>query len=289
MSLHVSAPSSLLSAASLSLGWRTELIFARFDGLVEERNDCVVIRTPGNPLFYWGNCIVLPRPPRDAELVHWLERFQTEVGQHTRESGHVAIGFDANGPHEPLLSWQAAGFEIFRTAQLSLDAGAPRPPARTPGNGFHFAALDLGRPTDLAAAVELQCASNEMGFEPQHYRRHRERQMLRYAAMQAAGLGGWFGIWHGAELVADCGLFRDGTLGRFQHVGTHPAWRRRGLCTALIDAVTRHGIERLGLETLVMCADPDDVAIGIYESLGYRRQGYYWGAQRRPARDRRPA
>ncbi|QPF75122.1 GNAT family N-acetyltransferase [Roseateles sp. DAIF2] len=278
-----------LDPSTLSLGWQTELIFARFDGLVQPRPDCLVIRTPGNPLFYWGNCLVLPRPPRDAELAHWLDRFEAEVGRHTRESGHVAIGFDATAPHEPLTAWQAAGFEIFGTAQLSLEAPAERPAPLPPG--FRFAPLDLARPEQLEAAVAQQCASNDMGYEPAGYRRHRERQMQRYAAMQAAGLGHWFGIWSEAEgaLVADCGLFRDGTtgLGRFQHVGTHPDWRRRGLCTALIDAVGRHGLQRLGLGTLVMCADPDDVAIGIYESLGYRRRGMHWGAQRRPARDQR--
>ena len=273
---------------SLSLGWQTELIFARFDGEVRQLDDCLVIRSPANPLFYWGNCIVLPQPPEDAALAHWLDRFETEVGRHTRESGHVAIGFDADGPHAPLPAWRGAGFEIFRTAQLSLEAGAEQPPMRALPSGLRFAVLDLGRAAELAAAVNRQCASNDMGFEPRHYRRHRERQMRRYAAMQAAGLGAWFGIWHGEELVADCGLFRDGPLGRFQHVGTHPAWRRRGLCTALIQGATRHGLEALGLRSLVMCADPEDVAIGIYESLGYRRSGEYWGAQRRPSRDRRP-
>lgn len=273
---------------SLSLGWQTDLIFARFDGLVIERADCVVLRTPGNPLYYWGNCLILPRPPRDAELAHWLARFEAEVGRHTAESGHVSIGFDAAGPHEPLLAWQAAGFEVFDTAQLSLGAGRLRPAARTPAPEFRFAPLDLARPEQLEAAVALQCAGNDTGLEPVHYREHRQRQMRRYAAMQAAGLGLWFGIWRGGELLADCGLFHDGPLGRFQHVGTHPQWRRRGLCTALIEGASRFGFERMGLARLVMCADPDDVAIGIYEALGYRRESRYWGAQRRPARDTRP-
>lgn len=273
---------------SLSLGWQTDLIFARFDGLVIERADCVVVRTPGNPLFYWGNCLILPQPPRDAELAHWLARFDAEVGRYTPESGHVSIGFDASGPHEPLLAWQEAGFEVFATAQLSADAAGLRAPGSALDAQFCVAPLDLGRPEQLQAAVALQCAGNDMGFEPAGYRLHRERQMRRYAAMQAAGLGLWFGVWRGSELLADCGLFRDGALGRFQHVGTHPDWRRRGLCTALIAWVSGYGVRRMGLTRLVMCADPDDVAIGIYETLGYRREGRHWGVQRRPARDTRP-
>lgn len=277
---------------NLSLGWQTDLIFARFDGIVIERPDCVVVRTPGNPLYYWGNCLILPRPPRDAELAHWLARFEQEVGRHLPDAGpgagHVAIGFDATGPHEPLASWQAAGFEIFASAQLAAAPAELRAASRALAPEFRFAPLDLSRPEQRAAAVDLQCAGNDMGFEPAGYREYRERQMQRYAAMQAAGLGRWFGIWRGGQLLADCGLFRDGALGRFQYVGTHPDWRRRGLCTALIAGASRFGVEQMGLGRLVMCADPDDVAIGIYESLGYRREGLYWGAQRRPARDTRP-
>lgn len=281
--------SELTRVEGLSLGWQTEIGFARFDGLVSERADCVVVRTPSDPLFYWGNCLILPQPPRDAELPHWLQRFEEEVGRFTPESGHVAIGFDARGPHEPLIQWAAAGFEIYATETLVLKQESTRPMARALDADFHFRALDLSQGPDLQRALELQCATMEAGFEPAGYRRHRERQLQRYAAMQRAGLGAWFGVWQGDELLADCGLFKAGeasTLGRFQHVSTHPAWRRRGLCTGLIAATLRHGFEQMGLQRLVMCADPEDVAIGIYESLGFQRESRTLSAQRRPPRDR---
>lgn len=274
----------------LSLGWRTDLIFARFGGVIEERGDCIVVRTPGNPFFYWGNFLLLPVPPRDDGLSHWLQRFDEEVGCHTRESGHVAIGFDASQPHEPLLSWQRAGFEVFDNVALKLESGGLLLNPRELPMGFHFAPLDLDDPAQLEAAVNLQCTANEAdarGYEPTVYREHRIRQMQRYAAMQMAGLGHWLGVWRGTELVADCGLFRDGMLGRFQHVTTHPAWRRRGLCTAMVEAACRFGFEQQELELLVMCADPSEVAIAIYESLGFERDCRYWGMQRRPSRDQR--
>lgn len=269
----------------LSLGWQTELIFARFSGLIEPRPDCLVLRTPENPLYYWGNCLILPEPPRDAALSHWLQRFEEEVGRHTRESGHVAIGFDASAPHEPLLSWQAAGFEVFATEALCLVEAQRVQPARALEPEFRFRPLDLGDAADLAAALDLQCDANDSGFEPGKYRLHRQRLLQRYRAMQAAGLGHWFGIWRGDSLLADCGLFRAGELGRFQHVGTHPQWRRRGLCTALIDGVVQYGLQQMGLQRLVMCADPVEVAIGIYKSLGFATHSRYFGAQLRPEND----
>jgi hypothetical protein len=49
-----------------------------------------------------------------------------------------------------------------------------------------------------------------------------------------------------------------------------------------VHAVCCHGFERMGLRTLVMTADPGDVAIGIYESLGYRRGVSSWQLERAP-------
>jgi ribosomal protein S18 acetylase RimI-like enzyme len=85
-------------------------------------------------------------------------------------------------------------------------------------------------------------------------------------------------------LAADCGLVHDGAMGRFQFVGTQPAWRRRGLCRALVHHVCRHAFDTLGLQRLVMCADPHDVAIGIYRSVGFVQVELHWCLQRRPLR-----
>jgi len=42
-----------------------------------------------------------------------------------------------------------------------------------------------------------------------------------------------------------------------------------GLGSALVHAVCRHGFDAMRLESLVIIADPQDVAIGVYESLGF--------------------
>ena len=104
--------------------------------------------------------------------------------------------------------------------------------------------------------------------------------------MHAAGVGLWFAAFVGARPVADCGLVHDGRLGRFQQVGTHPAFRRRGLCRTLVHEVCRFAFDELRLQTLVMCADPHDVAIGIYRSLGFEPVSGHWQLQRRAPEDR---
>jgi predicted GNAT family acetyltransferase len=100
--------------------------------------------------------------------------------------------------------------------------------------------------------------------------------------LHALGQAQWFGALVGGVLAADCGLVHDGAMGRFQYVQTQPAWRRRGLCRALVHHVCSEAFERLGLQRLVMCADPHDVAIGIYRSVGFVQVERHWCLQRRP-------
>jgi hypothetical protein len=57
------------------------------------------------------------------------------------------------------------------------------------------------------------------------------------------------------------------------------------LCHTLVHGVCRWGFEQWGLTELLMCADPDDVAIGIYESLGFERFDREWGLQRNAIED----
>lgn len=272
----------------LSLGWRTDLIFARFDGEVVARDDCLVVRTPANPGFWWGNFLLLDRAPRAGDAAHWTARFAAEIGTRQPGSRHVAFGIDAPARFELPTDFVAAGFTLGAATVLTMRGEQLRPPRKALDPAV-YRIQPLALPAQSAQAVELHIASDAGAHQPiAEYREFRERQMARYGAMERAGLGRWFGVFadDGRTLVADCGLFSDGTLGRFQHVSTHPAWRRRGLCAALIHAVCSHGFATMRLETLVIVADPDDVAIGLYESLGFVRGASTWQIERPPAASR---
>ena len=268
---------------ALSLGWRTDLIFARFDGEVIARDGYTVVRTPSNPLFWWGNFLLFDGAPRAGDAARWLGLFKAEIVDPQPQSRHLAFGVNAPQAFELPADFAAAGLSLCASTVLTLSRERLRLP-RAALDEARFRVAVRALPAQAAQAVELHVASDAGEHDPvESYRLFRERQMQRYGAMERAGLGHWFGVFtHEGELVADCGLFRDGTLGRFQHVSTHPAWRRRGLCTALIHAVCTHGFEAMGLQTLVIVADPDDVAIGLYESVGFERGTSSWQMERRP-------
>jgi ribosomal protein S18 acetylase RimI-like enzyme len=271
----------------LGLGWRSHLLACRFGAEIVERDDCIVLRSPSNPSYYWGNCLILPEAPRDADMTHWLRRFDEEVAAAQPLSTHRAFGVDAAALPHPLPSWRGAGVdEIDAMAVLTLEpAGLAAAPLVRDTAGLRLRALDL--PDEFELTVAAQVAARDATFEAEAYRVFRRGAMQRVAAMQAAGIAEWFGAMVGGVLAADCGLVHDGRLGRFQFVETQVAWRRRGLCRALVHHVCRHAFGVLGLQRLVMCADPHDVAIGIYRSVGFVQVERHWCLQRRPLPDRR--
>jgi len=69
-------------------------------------------------------------------------------------------------------------------------------------------------------------------------------------------------------------------VARFQSVGTNPAYRRRGACGTLVHATSTWARAKMGARTLVLVADPDEHARGIYESVGYKvteqQTAMYW-------------
>jgi RimJ/RimL family protein N-acetyltransferase len=248
------------------------------------RDDCMVVRTPANPGFWWGNFLLFDQAPQPGDAARWCARFDAEIAGLQPESRHVAFGVDTAQPVELPPDFARLGFTLGASTVLTMQRAQLRHPRAAPDPAqFRIEALAL--PEQAAQAVALQVATDDGAHQPvAEYRLFRERQMARYGAMERAGLGRWFGVFtHDGELVADCGLFTYGRLGRFQHVSTHPRWRRRGLCTALIHSVCSHGFETMGLDTLVIVADPDDVAIGLYESVGFLRGARTWQLERAPA------
>lgn len=274
--------------ADLSPAWRSDLIAHRLQGQVLERDDCIVLRSPSRPSHYWGNALLLPTPPQDADLAHWLQRFAAEVAVHDPAIRHVAVGVNqVPAGTAPPPAWRAAGFELTEIVTLQLRRSGLRVPSRPMSLAASLRVAEW--PGDTSALVDLQCLSNP-GFEPRGYRSHRQDQMGDVAALQQRDAARWFGMWQGDRVLADCGLLRDGPVGRFQHVGTAPDWRRLGLCTAMVHGVCEWAFSVWGVETLLMCAEPGEVAIHIYESLGFERlPGLVWHLQRRAPQDGGPA
>ncbi len=247
-----------------SLAYRTDLFFPAFDGEIVDRGNYLVVRTPSNPTFYWGNFLLFARPPQPGEDRRWRELFGREIGVPPAVQ-HQAFGWDSPegqaGAIEPFLQ---AGFEA--SFDLVLTSSQPQPPAR-PAVGITI--RPLASDEDWTAALEFGIENREPGHDEEGYRLFWGRALDRYRRMAAAGRGDWYGAFSGGRLVGDLGLFHQDGIGRYQSVATHPDFRRRGIASTLIYESGRRAIARHRLQTLVIVAEQDSSASRLYASAGF--------------------
>ena len=245
-----------------SLGFQTDLMIRRLAGsVIVDRREYLVVRTPANPGFWWGNFLLFPAPPQPGDVADWVAAFTAEFPG----AGHLAFGVDGTrGEHgDPA---ELAGFGLAAQVSTALTALRLREPAR-PGTDAVF--RPLASDDDWAQAAELGLACDDHRDDPDH-RLFAERKLREVRELCVRGHGAWFGAFADGWMRSGCGIFAGPAgLLRFQSVETDPGYRRRGLAGRLVYEAGTYGLTALGAGPLVIVADPDDVAIRIYRSLGF--------------------
>ncbi len=263
----------------VSLATRTDLALLRLGGSeITDHDDYLVVRTPHNPSYWWGNFLLLSAVPAPGEAAAWLDRFAAELPG----ARHIALAFDGvSGTVADLAPFVELG--LVCEASTVMTASAVHEPPR-PNREATYRALTSA--ADWAQSVDLQVVNRDDDNEPDEteYREFAARKVATNRALAEAGHGQWFGAFLDDRLVTQMGLVKAGPgLARFQWVETHPEARGRGLAGSLVHHVSRWGFDELGATTLVMVADPDYVAIRIYRSVGFVDRETQLQAERAPA------
>lgn len=260
-----------------SLGYKTDLFFPQFDGVVIDRDSYKVILTPSNPGFYWGNFILFRDAPVFGDLEAWERVFDTEIRSRL-PARHYTFGWDsAAGDIGNSQEFTEHGYSLLRGIVLAADTVNPPPKVNREAE-----IRPLRTEWEWRQALQNQVECRGDDFSVEEYLPFKSEQMARYRRMSDAGLGQWFGAFCDGKLVADLGIFvRDG-IARFQSVGTNPAYRRLGLCGTLVYQASRYAFAHMNAKTLVMVADEDYFAAAIYESVGFRPRERQVGLEKRP-------
>jgi ribosomal protein S18 acetylase RimI-like enzyme len=265
-----------------SLAYRTDLVFHAFDGRISDHGDHLVIESPSNPGFYWGNFLLFAARPTLRDVERWPAIFAGAFA-HAPGVRHFCFGWDQNrGSRDGIEGLQARGFSLEQGDVLT--ASRPHPPPR-PNREVVVRALSSD--ADWEAATQNQIATRGV-YELAGYTVFKRAQMARYRAMTAAGLGAWMGAFLEEQLVGDLGVFVQEGVGRFQSVGTHPDFRRRGVCATLVHQAARFARASLAARELVIVAEADGDAGRIYRSLGFRPTATQEGLVRRPPATQAP-
>src|ERR1051326_3306838 len=111
-----------------SLGFRTDVALRVREGAeVADRGDHLVIRTPGQPDFWWGNFLLIRGVPAPGQARHWLARFAAEFPA----ARHVALGLDTAEDAEIPEDLTAAGLRPDRATVLTASRLRPPPHPNT--------------------------------------------------------------------------------------------------------------------------------------------------------------
>jgi len=258
-----------------SLGFRTDLMLRLLEGgKAVDHGDYLTLHSPQNPLFWWGNFLLMPESALHDQADKWMSRFAKAFPG----AAHVAIGVDGTGPSTaPPAGYLEAGFRLECSTVMTA-AAVRAPPHRNEAAQYR----PLETEDDWRQAVELRIACAD---EPASSREFSERRVADQRRIAEAGHGSWFGAFQGGRLAAQLGLYSDGgPIARYQNVETHPLARRQGLAGTLVYHAGRYGLDTLGARALVMVADPGYSAIRIYRSVGFADRETQVALQREPAR-----
>ncbi len=108
---------------TFSPGWATDLAVLEHSGsVVEDHGDHLVVRTPRNPDFHWGNCLFVTDEDAVDDAGKWVKTFQSAFPAAT----WVAIGLGRMPDDQD--AWVAQGVDLERGSLR----GRPRRDVRSP-------------------------------------------------------------------------------------------------------------------------------------------------------------
>jgi ribosomal protein S18 acetylase RimI-like enzyme len=264
-----------------SLALATDLDVLAPDRLIERRDGFLLVRSPGNPTFYWGNFLLFDREPGAGDGPRWEALFDEAFGDDPRVKHRTFVWDRADGvPGAAREEFGERGYDVVETVGLVADRLEPHP---RESREVVVRALDpaVGADEELwSAVVEVQVAGREPGHAEET---HRVFSHARLEDRRSLFRLGRRGAWYVAldpetgAVAGSCGVVVTGGRGRFQVVDTAADYRRRGVCSRLVVEAARRACEDHGAEQFVIVAEAGYHALGLYESLGFERRERLFG------------
>ena len=240
-------------------GWETDLaVLGHYGSAIEDPGDHLVVRTPGNPDYHWGNCLVVLDEQAVQDAARWVAAF---------EAAHPAAGWRSIGlirQPDDTRAWTALGLEIEGDDVLTTR----RLPRRVPlAEGYSVRRIDGD---DWEQVIVAGILDNERtgAYDPASHERFARAQTALRRRLSEQDVMAFFGAFAGNSLASNLGIVRCGTTARYQAVGTEVAHRCQGLAAHLLGVAARwsagHGCRRW-----VIITEAANPAGRVYRSVGF--------------------
>jgi hypothetical protein len=239
----------------------TDALVRASTSVSETRDGYTVVRTPEAPDFWFGNCLVLDRLASPATYEKWMKAH--------------AEAFAGVPTQRRVVVWETAdrrGLEPYE-GPLERETLAILTTRRSPGRETNHACIaPFKSERDWDAALALMVQDRVDDGRPEQVEFVSWSFAVRRRDAQARRCRLW-GAWIGEELVAFAGLYANAEWARFVTPITKPAYRRRGLFSALASLAIAQTLEVHPQATIVIAAARGTETESLYERLGFRAIG----------------
>src|SRR6185312_16278254 len=149
---------------------------------VEDRGTHLVVRTPDNPTYWWGNFLLLGTPPSDAaEARAWMTAFETEFP----ETRHRTFGVDGTtGTAAELAPFAELGMSTEWSSVMT--ATSVHEPPRPNADASY-------RPLDSDGDWHQQIELTMAGEDEEYHLEFVTNQATAQRRLVDAGYGAWWG------------------------------------------------------------------------------------------------
>jgi GNAT superfamily N-acetyltransferase len=256
-------------------GWATDIAIHELSGAtVTDFGDHLVVRTPQNPLFHWGNCILVLDDLLVDDAPRWLATFR----QQFPSADWISIGLVTMPADDS--AWLEARMRLEHDEVLTTRV--------------------LPRLTDLPAGYEVRQVTTAEDWEQSVLQGIRENndtglyesalhdeflrnQVVTRRTLCDAGRAAWFAAFDDDQLVSILGIVCCGSRARYQAVGTDAAHRGRGLASHLLGVAARWAADR-DCDEWVIVTEATNSAGRVYRAVGFEPAAASVSAYRPPAK-----
>lgn len=243
----------------LPLGWMTDVAVLELMGsTVDDRGDHLVVRSPGNPQFHWGNCILVTDPGAVEDAAGWLAAFRAAIP----DADWIAIGLVRMPAHDSAWAKLGLGPEFVDVLSTSTLPRRSEPP-----QGCTVRALGGD---DWERLVDRQLVENAANgqYEPASHELFLRARVAQQRDLCARGMAMFVGAFVGSRLVGELGVVRCGATARYQDVGTDAAFRRRGIASHLLGVAALWAFDQ-GCRQWVILTEAVNPAGRVYRRAGF--------------------
>jgi GNAT superfamily N-acetyltransferase len=254
------------------LGWATGVAILQLSGsVVEEHDDHLVIRSPHNPDFHWGNCLFVT----DDDAVDDAGRWSGTFARAFPEADWVAIGLTRMP--DDRAAWAGLGLDLEVDDVLTTRIVPRRLPRPAGYTVRRLTGDDWDRSADRSVAENRRTRDHD----PAAFERFARAQARTRRELCERDLAAWFGAFADDTLVAELGIVRCGTTARYQGVSTDEEDRGRGLASHLLGVAAQWAADR-GCDRWVIVTGATNPAARVYRSVGFVTNGSSVEAYRQP-------